>query len=62
MIFKMFVDEIFFFKVFEGLVYFECLSYLVVVVIDFGIIFSGFVFVFNYKEGNGWIYMVCGYD
>lgn len=31
--------------------------YIGLVVIDFGIIFSGFVFVFNYKEGEKGIYM-----
>lgn len=32
-------------------------NYDVVVVIDFGILFSGFVFLFNYKDGSDEIYM-----
>lgn len=57
MISKTFVDEIFLFKAFEGLVYSECSSYLAVEAIDFGTTFSGFAFAFNHKEGNGRIHM-----
>ena len=57
MIFKTFVNKIFLFAAFEGLVYSESSSYIAVVAIDFGTTFSGFAFAFNHKEGKGGIHM-----
>ena len=47
----------FLFAAFEGLVYSESSSYIAVVAIDFGTIYSGFAFAFNHREGKGGIHM-----
>ena len=57
MISKTFVNKMFLFAAFEGLVYSESSSYIAVVAIDFGTTYSGFTFAFNHKEGKGGIHM-----
>ena len=57
MISKAFVNKMFLFAAFEGLVYSESSSYIAVVAIDFGTTYSGFAFAFNHKEGKGGIHM-----